>query len=427
MGTSGAAVVQTVPRTRGSAAFLTIWFGQLVSIVGSALTAFALNLWVYEITGSVTRYALTLLTTTLPGVVLGPVAGAWVDRCDRRKAMVLSDCGAGLCSLLIAVLVITGRLQVWHVYGLTAMSSTLGAIRGPAYAALATVLVPKEQYGRASGLGQATDALSQIAAPPIAVALMTSLGLHAVVLIDVATFGVAIITLLATVTPHIEPASAAASVWIDIRRGWIFLQEHPRLLHLLLYFAAMNLVAGYFLVLSIPFILSFASKTAVGAIMSASATGMFVGGLAMAITGGYRARMDTILGASVVTGATVAASALGRAPLPFGVAAFTFSFCIPVINASSQAIWQAKVPNQLQGRVFATRRMLATSTLPLAYGTAGPLADVARAVLGVQRQDQAIAPLLISFGALSIALAVASASRRDFRKMESLIPDAVSA
>ncbi len=98
-----------------------------------------------------------------------------------------------------------------------------------------------------------------------------------------------------------------------------------------------------------------------------------------------------------------------------------------MINASSQAIWQAKVPNQLQGRVFATRRMLATSTLPLAYGTAGPLADVARAVLGVQRQDQAIAPLLISFGALSIALAVASASRRDFRKMESLIPDAVSA
>lgn len=81
-------------RPKGFRSFLVIWFGQLVSLTGSGLTGFALGVWVYQRTGSVTQFALISLFTALPGIVFSPLAGALVDRWDRRWAMILSDAGA---------------------------------------------------------------------------------------------------------------------------------------------------------------------------------------------------------------------------------------------------------------------------------------------------------------------------------------------
>jgi len=91
--------------SRGMRVFIIVWLGQLVSLVGSGLTSFALGLWVYEQSGSVTQFALIGLFTALPNIVLSPLAGALVDRWDRRWAMILSDTGAGLCTLIMAFFV----------------------------------------------------------------------------------------------------------------------------------------------------------------------------------------------------------------------------------------------------------------------------------------------------------------------------------
>ena len=152
--------------------FTVVWLGQVVSIVGSGLTSFALNLWVFQHTESVTQFALTGLFTVLPTVALSPLAGALADRWDRRWVMVLSDAGAALTTLAVALLFLTGQIAVWHVYLAVAASAVFGAFQWPAYTAATTLLVPKEHLGRANGMMQFGRASAEILSPTLAGALV---------------------------------------------------------------------------------------------------------------------------------------------------------------------------------------------------------------------------------------------------------------
>ena len=139
---------RTMPR--GMRTFVIIWFGQLVSLVGSGLTGFAMGVWLYQQTGSVTLFALNALCFILPQALFSPLAGALVDRWDRRWAMILSDTGAGLSTFFLALLLFAGRLEIWHVYLATAVNALFGTFQWPAYSAATTLLVPKKHLGRAS-------------------------------------------------------------------------------------------------------------------------------------------------------------------------------------------------------------------------------------------------------------------------------------
>ena len=123
--------------------FLVVWSGQLVSLVGSSLTGFALAVWVFQQTGSATRLALVLLSTVVPGIILGPFAGALVDRWDRRWAMILSDAGAAVGTLIIAALHFTDNLEIWHLYPALALSAAFATFQFPAYSAATSLLVPE--------------------------------------------------------------------------------------------------------------------------------------------------------------------------------------------------------------------------------------------------------------------------------------------
>jgi hypothetical protein len=160
--------------TRGMRVFLVVWLGQVVSVVGSGLTSFALGLWVYERTGSVTPYALTGLFAVLPSLVLSMLAGVLVDQWDRRRVMVLGDTGAGLATLAMALLFLTGRVQVWHIYLATAVSAAFSTFQRLAYTAATTQLISKESLGRANGLVQFGQAASEISAPALAGSLVMS-------------------------------------------------------------------------------------------------------------------------------------------------------------------------------------------------------------------------------------------------------------
>src|SRR3990172_2252777 len=157
--------------------FSVIWFGQLVSTLGSGLTGFALGVWVYQQTHSVTLFALNMLAQTLPNVLLAPIAGALADRWDRRRVMLLSDVGAGLSTLAIALLFLSGRLEIWHVYIVTAVGAACTAFQWPAYSAATTMLVPKQQLGRAGGMVQIGEAMGQLISPALAGALFVAIGL----------------------------------------------------------------------------------------------------------------------------------------------------------------------------------------------------------------------------------------------------------
>lgn len=366
-------------KTQSIRVFVIIWFGQLFSLVGTGLSGFALGIWVYQLTGSVTQFSLILLFTTLPGIIILPLAGALVDRWDRRWTMILSDSVAGLSTLIVALLLFVDNLEVWHIYIATTISSTFNAFQWPAYTALTTQLVPNNYLGRASGMVQFAQAAAQLIAPMLGGILIAFIDIESVLFIDVGTFLFALITLLMVRTPRIEAGTSRQSkentLLKDILYGWQYLLARTGLLALLLFFAMSNFVNGIVQALLTPLLLSFTSVTILGIVLSIAGSGMLVGSLTMAFWGGPQQRMRGILGFTFLRGLCLVIGGLHPSIMLITVSAFMFMFCLPIGMGCSQAIWQTKVAPEVQGRVFAMRAMIAWSSQPLAFVVAGPLAD----------------------------------------------------
>jgi DHA3 family macrolide efflux protein-like MFS transporter len=359
--------------------FAIIWFGQFVSLVGSGLTSFALGVWMFERTGSSTQFALIGLSAVLPRVILSPLAGTIVDRWDRRRAMILSDAGAALSTLVLAVLLFANRLDTWHVYLATGVSAAFSTIQWPAYAATTTLLVSKQNLGRANGMVQFGQAVADILAPALAGALVQTIRLRGVILIDVVTFLLAIATLLLVRFPKPQGVTPGepqvASIKQEITFGWRYISARQGLLGLLVFFAAVNFLWGMVGALITPMILGFASSDTLGIIISIAGAGMLAGSLAMSVWGGPRRRINGVLRFEFLSGICFLLIGLRPSFWTTAIGAFGAHVTIAVVYGSNQAIWQSKVAPNVQGRVFAAQQMIARAAAPLAYLLAGPLAD----------------------------------------------------
>ncbi len=361
----------------GMIAFLVVWAGQLVSILGTSLTGFGLQVWVYLETGSVTRLALVSLFFSLPSILLAPVAGALVDRWDRRLTMLVSDLIAGITTITIAALFFTDSLEMWHIYALVGVGALGNSFQSPAWMASVPLLVPKKQLGRANGLVQMSDAIGLIVAPAIAGALLATVGLGAVLLADVATFLVAVATLAVVRFPRPERLAehAGGSVWEDVRIGARYLRERVGLIWLLSMYAGVNFVLSFTNVLLIPLVVSFSSETAAGTVFSLAGIGMLIGSLIVSAWGGPQRRIRGIVLGIIYGGVAVVISGLRPSLVLIGAGSFLLMLGVPVVNTASQVLWQTKVAPAVQGRVFALRRMIASAVSPIAILAAGPLAD----------------------------------------------------
>lgn len=367
------------PQQKTMKSFVLVWVGQLVSVTGSGLTKFALGVWVYQMTGSATKFAMTEVFATLPAILISPLAGVLVDRHDRRWVMILSDLGSAASVLFIAFMFATGHLELWQIYIVAALKSIATAFQWPAYSALVTTTVPQQHLVRASGMMQFSEALAQFIAPALAGALIAFVKIWGVIFIDFGTFIFAIIMLGIAATPRFIPDPSTmrtTASWAEhLLFGWKYIQKRPGLLALLIFFAITNFLTGIIIILCTPMVLSFASVRVLGAVLSSAGLGMIFGSVVMSLWGGPKKLIQGVLIPEIVLGITIVLA--GSRPYPLLIAAmvFLFAFCIPIIMSCSQAIWQKKVEPQVQGRVFAVRRMIAWSTLPLAYAVAGPLAD----------------------------------------------------
>ncbi|MGL5805842.1 MAG: MFS transporter, partial [Xenococcaceae cyanobacterium] len=184
--------------------FLLVWLGQVVSLWGSKLTEFALGVWVYQKTGSITQFSFTLLFIFLPNVLIAPLAGVLVDRINRRWAMIISDCVAGVTTLSIMFLSAIEQLQVWHIYIAVALMSIFEAFQLPAYIAAIAQIVPTQQQSRANGMVQISKAIAKIVAPITAGLLINFIGLHGVLSIDCFSYIVALSILLTIRFPNLK-------------------------------------------------------------------------------------------------------------------------------------------------------------------------------------------------------------------------------
>lgn len=359
--------------------FSVIWFGQLISTLGSGLTGFALGVWIYEETGSTTLFAMNILAYTLPTLLMSPIAGALVDRWDRRWAMIISDTGAGLATLAVWLLLSNDQLEVWHIYLATAFIAAFNTFQWPAYSAATTLLVPKKHLGRASGMVQIGEAISQLISPIVAGALFVSAGMQGIILIDFITFGFAVLTLLIIRIPKPKASSEGkegkGSLLHEAAFGWKYITARRGLLALLFYFAAINFASGFFGPLLVPMILELAEPDTMGLVFSMVGVGMLIGTIFMSAWGGPKRRILGILIPGAMMGIFTMVMGLRPSLVIIGISGFLMMLFNPILNGSSQALWQSKTAPDVQGRVFAVRRMIAQFTTPIAIILAGPLVD----------------------------------------------------
>ena len=363
--------------------FLVVWSGQLVSQIGTAMSTFALLIWVYERTGRATTVALLGFFWFVPVIALAPLAGVWIDRHDRRRIMLLADTGAAVMTLGVLLLYASGRLEVWHLYIAEAISGVCWTFQGPAYTAATTMLLPSRHYARAAGLRSVATFGADAVAPFLAGVAVVALGIAGVLVIDLVTFLVAVATLVAVRIPRPEVREAhdatPSSFREEMRVGFKYLRVRRGLLALLGIHTGINLFAAltYYAILP-PMILARTVRDtlALASVQSALGAGAVAGGVLMGLWGGPRRRIHGVLvGAAISFLAGDLLFALGRTLPVWLVAAFVGAFFVPIIMASDLAIWQSKVPPSLQGRVFSIRSAVRMSTMPLGYLLGGVLAD----------------------------------------------------
>jgi MFS family permease len=368
----------TATSRSGFRAFLIVSAGQLVSGLGSTMSAFAVQFWVYAETDSVTNLAMIALAYTIPQVIISPFAGALVDRWDRRVVMLGADVVAAAVTAALALLYAADLLAVGHVIASVAVIGITSTFQQPAWMASIPLLVRKEQLGRANGLGQLIGGVTAVLAPLLAGAVLQFSSLQGVLLVDLATFAAAVITLAIVRFPRPAPAPAAQrrSLRAEAIHGWRFVRERPGLLGLLWTVGGVNFSLTFFNVLLLPLVLTIASNDgAAGAVLAVTGAGAIVGAAAVSAWGGPKRKVRGMMMTIAVAGVFIAVAGMRPSLVVVSATCFAVVAVIPVANTASQVIWQTKVPLEMQGRVFAIRRMISESITPLAFLIAGPLAD----------------------------------------------------
>ena len=375
-----AATPQVGVEPRGMKTFFLIWAGELISMIGSGMTAFALGVWIYQQTGRATPFALVAFGSQLPRILLSPVAGTLVDRWDRRKVMILADTGSALLTLGVAIMLTFSNLQIWHIFTMVILSSCFSAFQEPAYTASITMLVPKKELGRASGLVQTGQSLETLLSPVLAGILFVAVGLPGIIMIDFITFFFAVGALLVVRIPQpeyvaSEQSGARATVLQDAIFGLKYLLARTGLLGLLIYFALVNFFLNISVVLSGPLVLSFSTAAGLGIVQTASGAGMLIGSILLSAWGGPKRRVPGIIGFILLGSCGLLLMGLRPSVVVIAAGFFLLLFSIPLASGPSQALFQSKVAPGVQGRVFAIRMMISRSMMPLAFLLAGPLSD----------------------------------------------------
>jgi len=371
------------------------------------------------------------------------MAGVLVDRIDRRRVMIFSDLGASLITLGLALLLMANRLEIWHICICLALCSMLGAFRTLAFTVSMSLLVPKQHFGRAFGMLQLAEATSLVIAPTLAGLLVVTMAMHNLLLIDFASFIFSLVLLLfiAIPQPHQteEPAAHNRSLISEFTFGWRYIRVRSGLLGLLLLYACFNINTSAVQMLIQPLVLRLASPVVLGTVLSVAATGLLLGSAVMSAWGGPKPRIKGVLGFNLVQAVSIILAGFYLSLPVVAAAIFLISASFPMINSCSQAIWQAKVAPEVQGRVFATRRMLSMLFVPVAYLGTGPLADhvfeplmdvngalassVGR-VVGVG-PNRGIGLLFMLLGIMMVMQVVAGYLHPRIRKVEDELPDAV--
>lgn len=372
---------ESTKKPSGMFGFSIVWLGQIISVLASSMSQFALTIWMFEKTESATALGLMQVFFITPFLIVSPIAGVMVDRYNRKLMMMISDLTAVIATVFILVFQYLGILEFWHLYFASVIYGLGNAFQWPAYSAAISTMIPKEQYGRANGMMSLIEAGPGVIAPLLAGAALPFIGLTGVLFIDVATFLFAIGALLIVHVPQPEKTQegqqAQGNFWKEAIYGFQYIFARPSLLGLQLIFFAGNLFAGIAFTLVAPMILSRTGNDSLifGTVQTAGAIAGVVGGIIMSAWGGFKRRVHGVLLGWAIGGVGLAISGVVGGVVVWTIGLSLVALTSSLVNSSNQAIWQAKVAPDVQGRVFSARRLIAWLTNPISPIIAGTLAD----------------------------------------------------
>jgi MFS family permease len=419
--------------------FLVLLGGQSVSRLGSSMVSYALILWVYEQDGTASSVAMLSFCTFLPSVLFAFIAGTFIDKWDKKRVMLLSDCVAALGTITVFALHSEGALLVWHLYAVNFTISFMGAFQAPASYVATSLLVPKEHYARASGLQSLSQSLVSILSPIAATAILAFGGLKTVLVCDLVTFALAFSSLLLIIKLPSIPITARAkddSLLRQCTEGLRFLWARRLLFKIILYMSMINLlsyITGYGVLPVMILARSGDSQTALGLVSSAMGIGLLAGSMLTTLMKPTKNKTKTVflvcafsfLFGDILWG-------VGRNLVAWVLAAFLCHALVPLIGACLSTIMRMQTPIEMQGRVFAARDTLQHCTIPLGLFLGGFLADsVFEPFMSVSSPLQGIlssfaglgrgsgmAVMFTAAGVLGIALSIACLTDRSYQQLE---------
>jgi DHA3 family macrolide efflux protein-like MFS transporter len=424
--------------------FIIVWFGQLVSTIGSYMTGFAIEIWTWQLTGQVTALALLEFFKLLTSIVISLAAGLIVDRANRKFLMIIGDTVAAVSTLGIIWLYLTGQLQIWHLYVIGAINGAFAEIQALAYSASISMMVPKQHYTRATSMNSAIHYSSIIFAPAIAGILYYSIGFFGILLIDIVTFTVAIATVLKVSIPQPQVYSAhedqhGKGIFKQIAYGFHYILARPSLFATIAVASLFWFAHDFGNTLFTPMILARTGNDTrvLGSISSASGLGGVTATLLLSIFGGFKHRIHGLLLGMIGAGISKTIFGLGQGLQVWLPAQFCSSLNFPLLSSSNTAILMSKVRPDIQGRVFAAESSIQRVVCAIAILIAGPLADnvfqpammpggvlvpIFGGIFGVGK-GAGIALLYVISSVCFILVGISGYALRKVRDVEILVPD----
>lgn len=381
--------------------FYILWSTQGLSQLGSSATAFALTLWLYEKTGSALGTAALTICTYAPYVLMSIFAGAFTDRFDKKKTMLVCDTLAAICTLGIFILYKTDTLAVWHLYAINGISGLMNTVQQPASEVATTLIVPKEHYQKVSGLANLSRSLVSILNPLIATALYGLAGLDVVIAVDLISFVIAFLALALFIRIPEYEGKTNENILKLAGEGIAFLKKTPLVLAVILFMSNVNLVASAFdatlpaLVLPNPR----GGSYILGIVTSSAGIAMVAGSLIISFLPKPKDRVRVIYITMLISlGTENFLLAFCRNPIMWCVGQVIGWILVPIMSANLEVILRNSIPIDLQGRVYACRNTLQFFTIPIGLFLGGLMVDEVCEPLMSRYEDVRILTILFGEG-----------------------------
>ena len=357
--------------------FMTLWTGELISNIGSGMTAFALSVYVYQVTRSAAYVSLVALLAYMPTILLNPIGGIFADRFDRRLMMICGDFFSALGLVYILISMQTGNKGILPIIIGVTINSVFVSLLDPSYRATITDLLSEEEYAKASGLVQMAGNAKYLISPALAGLILGVADIRVILLLDIGTFLVTLLTISCVRRTIRQDRKVQEPLKLreELAVGFQYIRKDKAVASLVWLMAFVCFFMGFVQTLMVPMVLPLGSAKTVGIMESVSAIGMLIGSVVIGVCGIQKHHAKVLVISLIACGCFMAL--IGTSTRLSIILAFSILFfmAMPFTNTCADVLIRVRIPNELQGRVWGMISLLTQLGSVIAFATCGLLAD----------------------------------------------------